>query len=196
MGPPWTALAVASAVLLVGCASPAPATQRPTPTATSVQAQQRPAGPPVDDTVKVTLTLVDSFDIHPDNTCSGRSSNAGITNGARVQLHGDTVGGSTWTTATTTVVRQPFVYHGEVRPEADDGVYCVAEMAFAPELPDPESRYSLKFVGGNWMKGTIHVGRAPFGQEDRPGYGSARITIQTCRTPAEPPDKDCPELED
>lgn len=168
MAPSRTGLIVAAVAALAGCASTTPATPQPVPTATSLQAQERPAGPPVDDTVKVTLTLVDSFDIHPDNTCSGRSSNAGFTNGARVQLHGDTVGGSTWTTATTTVVRRPFIYRGEVRPEADDGVYCVAEMVFAPELPDPESRYSLKFVDGDWMRGLVHVGMAPFDRRTAP----------------------------
>lgn len=198
MAPSRSALIVAVAAALAGCASPTPTTttQQPIPTPTSHQAQQRPAGPPVDSTVNVNLALADSFDIHPDGTCSGRADNAGITNGARVQLRGDTDGGAVWSTATAVVVRRPAVYRGSVVPEADDGLYCVATMVFTPTIPDPKSNYSLKFVGGDWLQGLVHVGRAPFGQEDRPGYGSANVTIQQCRSPADPPDKDCPEWSD
>lgn len=186
MAPPWTALTVAAAVALAGCASTTPAATTQQATPTSTQAQQRPAGPPVGDTVNVTLALADSFDINPDGTCSGRSDNTGMTNGARVQLRGDTDGGSVWSTATTAVERHPPV-------PGDDGQYCIVKMTFTPNMPDPKSTYSLKFVGGDWLRGFVHVRRAPFGQEDRPGLGSASGTVQTCRSAADPPDKDCPE---
>ncbi|MDH6194085.1 hypothetical protein M2272_000706 [Mycobacterium frederiksbergense] len=79
-------------------------------------------------------------------------------------------------------------------PEVDDGQYCAVKMVFAPKTPDPESIYSIKFFNGDWLNGLVRVGRAPFGQEDRPGYGTAFVTRQLCPHPADPPDKDCPEL--
>ncbi len=168
-------------------------TQQPSVTPTSEQAQQRPAGPPVDNTVTVKLFLADSFDIHPDGTCSGRSDAAGMSNGARVQLRGDTVGGSVWSVATTHVDRtQPPTYHGKPLGD-DDGLYCDVEAVFRPTRPDPSSQYSIKFVGGDWLRSIIKVGRAPFGQEDRPGYGTARVTLTACRSLGDPPEKDCPE---
>jgi hypothetical protein len=96
--------------------------------------------------------------------------------------------------STTRFERHPFMYRGKEVPEADDGLYCNVKMVFAPSKPDPESRYSIKFVGGYWRSG-VTVGRAAYGQLDRPGYGSSRMTIQTCRSAADPPEKDCPEWE-
>lgn len=92
MAPSWTVLTVAVAVALAGCSSTvagAPATE-PIATPTSSQAQQRPAGPPVGDTVRVKLNLADSFDIHPDGTCSGRSTYAG-TPTPRVSIHSNSL---------------------------------------------------------------------------------------------------------
>jgi hypothetical protein len=79
----------------------------------------------------------------------------------------------------------------------DDYLYCVVEAVFTPTLPDPSGRYSYKFVGDDWRWG-VTVGRAPYGQWDRPGYGSgkANLGIQTCRSLLDPPDKDCPERPD
>lgn len=152
-----------------------------------------PAVSGIDNTVSVTISLADSFDFLPHGKCAGRSSNSGMRDDARVQLRGDTVGGSTWATATAHAEFHPVIYRGKLVPEADDGHYCVLKAVFAPTTPDPESRYSIKFVGGDWRQGLVHVGRAPYGQRDRPGYGRAQVTIQTCRSPADPPDKDCPE---
>jgi hypothetical protein len=66
-------------------------------------------------------------------------------------------------------------------------------MQFSPTQPDPGSSYSLKFVNGDWIRDLVHVGRAPFGQEDRPGYGRTNVIIQRCPTPAYVPDRECPE---
>jgi hypothetical protein len=153
-----------------------------------------PAVSGVDNTVSVEISLADSFDVLPGGRCAGRSSNSGMSDGAKVQLRGDTVGGSAWATATARFERHPFMYRGKEVPEADDGLYCNVKMVFAPSKPDPESRYSIKFVGGDWRSG-VTVGRAAYGQLDRPGYGSSRMTIQTCRSAADPPEKDCPEWE-
>jgi hypothetical protein len=159
-----------------------------------------PVPPPsvsgVDDTVSVTITLSDSFDILPDGKCAGRSDNSGMSDGARVQLRGDTVGGSTWAIATARFERHPFMYRGKEVPEADDGLYCVLKVVFAPTRPDPKSVYSIKFVGGDWREHFVRVGRAPYGQLDRPGYGFASIGIQLCRSAADPPDTECPEWAD
>lgn len=68
MAPPQTVLTVTLTLAIAGCSSTfpgAPATEA-IRTPTSTQAQQRPAGPPVGDTVKVTLALAYSFDINPD----------------------------------------------------------------------------------------------------------------------------------
>ena len=71
VAPPWTALIAALTLTLAGCASTVPGAPaiEAIPTPTSTQAQQRPAGPPVGDTVKVTLALADSFDVNADGTC-------------------------------------------------------------------------------------------------------------------------------
>jgi hypothetical protein len=69
--------------------------------------------------------------------------------------------------------------HPPVPVPGDDGLYCIVTMEFTPKYPDPKSTYSLKFVGGDWLRGFVHVRRAPFGQEVRPGLG----TVQTCGAP-------------
>jgi hypothetical protein len=156
-----------------------------------------PVPPPAvsgeDDTVSVIWALADSFDVLANNKCVGRDSNRGMGDGARVQLRADNVEGSTWATASAFVDRRPprtYVYLGKAMTE-DDGVYCVVHAVFAPATPDPESLYSYKFVGADWRLGRVHVGTAPYGQLDRPGYGTADIEIQTCPDLFDPPEKDC-----
>jgi hypothetical protein len=151
-----------------------------------------PAVSGVDNTVSVTMALADSFDVLPNGKCAGRSVNSGVSDGARVQLRGDTDGGSVWSVATVRFERRPpLMHHGKPVTE-DDGLYCVAKAVFAPTRPDPKSSYAIRFVGGNWHR-FVQVGRAPYGQLDRPGYGSANITVMTCRSLLDPPEKDCPE---
>jgi hypothetical protein len=158
-----------------------------------------PAISSIDNTVTVKIALADSFDVLPNGKCAARSSNVGpksgnmgMSDGARVQLRGDTVGGSVWSVATAQVQRRPpQMSHGKPLVD-DDGLYCVVKVVFAPTRPDPSSSYSLKFEGGDWWS-SIKVGRAPYGQLDRPGYGSVSGTIMTCRSLLDPPEKDCPE---
>ena len=150
-----------------------------------------PASPPppavsgIDDTITVTYALADSFDVLSDGTCAGRSSNSDMRDGARVQLRADTVGGSVWATATARFERQP------PRPY-DDGLYCVVKAVFPATRVDPEWRYSIKFVGGDW-RSHVQV-RSQFWMYDfieQPGYGSTSIGLQTCESLSDPPDKDC-----
>jgi hypothetical protein len=66
---------------------------------------------------------------------------------------------------------------------------------FAPTRLDPEGSYSVKFVGGDWRSGVKIRSRFwMYEHVEQLGYGSTNIGIQTCRTLADPPDKDCPEL--
>jgi hypothetical protein len=153
-----------------------------------------PARSGIDDTITVTYALADSFDVLPDGTCAGRSSNSGIRDGARVQLRGDTVGGSVWATATARFVHQPpRMYSGVNGPWlVDDGLYCVAKAVFPATRPDPGTRYSIKFVGGDW-RGGVNV-RSRFWMYDfieQTGYGSTYTGSQLCPNLADPPDKDC-----
>lgn len=60
-----------------------------------------------------------------------------------MQLRGDTDGGSVW--STTIVNYQRFPPSNE-----DDGQYCIGKAVFAPTHPDPNSRYWIKFVDGDW----------------------------------------------
>jgi hypothetical protein len=84
-----------------------------------------PAVSGIDNTVSVTLGLADSFDVLSDGTCAGRDTNSGMSDGARVQLRGDTVGGSVWSTATARFERRPpGIYDGvKGRWRYDDGLY-------------------------------------------------------------------------
>jgi hypothetical protein len=66
-----------------------------------------PAVSGINDTISVTFGLADSFDVLPNGNCAGRDTNSGMTNGARVQLRGDTAGGSVWSTATVRLERRP-----------------------------------------------------------------------------------------
>jgi hypothetical protein len=190
---PPTATVLLIAMLLVASAcSTGQQELRTTRRATSSTTQAPPpAASEIDNTVSVTIALADSFDVLAGGKCAGRSNNSGISDGARVQLRGDTVGGSTWATATARVERRPVILRGKEVPDADDGLYCVVEAVFAPSRPDPQSSYSLKFVGGDWWQHIVHVGTAPYGQLDRPGYGRTQITVQLCESPLDPPEKDC-----
>lgn len=79
----------------------------------------------------------------------------------------------------------------------DDGSYCIVKAVFPATRPVPETRYSTKFVGGDW-RGGVQV-RSRFWMYyfiEQPGFGSIYITYQTCENLADPPDKDCPEWED
>lgn len=183
------ALITAACLLAPGCIPDhAPAT---TTTATDTVPMPPPAVSSIDNTVSVQIALADSFDVLPDGTCAGRSDNIGIRNGAQVQLRGDTVGGSTWATATTRFEQHPpRIYHGKPVID-DDGQYCIVKAVFAPTRPDPTSSYSVKFVGGSWVHNLVHVGRAPYGRLDRPGYGTANTGIQRCPSLLDPPTKDC-----
>jgi hypothetical protein len=178
--------------LLLAACSP-----HPGPTAAGTgPSDTMPVPPPavsaIDNTVSVTMALADSFDVLPNDKCVGRSDNSGMSDGARVQLRGDTDGGSVWSVATAHFERVPQrMYHGKPQMD-DDGLYCVVTVVFAPTRPDPKSEYSIKFVGGDW-RDFVKVGRAPYGQLDRPGYGSESTTIVTCGSLLDPPDKDCPE---
>jgi hypothetical protein len=180
-------------VLFCSCAYGASSTGS-TVNTSAVRATPPPAATGIDNTVSVTLLLADSFDALPNGKCAGRSSNAGIADGAPVQLRGDTAGGSVWSTATADYQYFPPQPHdGRPQLDEDDGRYCIVKAVFAPTQPDEHSRYSIKFSGGNW-RGLVTVGKAPYGQLDRPGYGSTFITIQTCRSASDPPDKVCPEV--
>jgi hypothetical protein len=190
--PQVRALLIAAGLLLAACSVGHPES---TGTATSATMPvPPPAASGTDNTVSVTMALADSFDVVPDGKCAGRSDNAGMSDGARVQLRGDTDGGNVWATATADFENKgPQIYDG-VKGHwlYDDGLYCIVKAVFAPTTPDPKSSYSIKFIGGDWLD-FVQVGRAPYGQLDRPGYGTAQITIQTCRSLLDPPDKDCPE---
>lgn len=115
--------------------------------------------------------------------------------GARVQLRGDTAGGSVWATATADFEnRGPKSYNGvNGRWPVDDGLYCVVKAVFAPTNPDPNGSYSIKFVGGDWHS-WVRV-RSEFWMyeplEDNPGYGSFVTTYQACKNLWDPPDRDC-----
>src|SRR5690242_18526841 len=70
-----------------------------------------------------------------------------MSNGARVQLRGDTVGGSVWSVATTRVWREPpRISHGKPLAD-DDGLYCVVAAVFAPTRPDPSSNTPSSLQG-------------------------------------------------
>jgi hypothetical protein len=174
----------------MACATPAPSAVT---AETSPVVVLPPAVTALDDTVSVTLALADSFTALPDGTCEGRSSNAGIANGAQAQLRGNIAGGSVSSTVTTHYRFTPPAPGRETDPAGeDDGEYCIVTAVFAPTRPDPDSRYLIKFPGGDW-RGLVHVGRERYGRLDRPGYGSTFVIVQTCQRISDPPDKQCPE---
>lgn len=153
-----------------------------------------PAESAIDNTVSVTLALAlaDSFDVLPDGKCAGRRVNNGMRDGGRVQLRSTTVGGSVWSVASAHIEYiPPPMRHGKPLFE-DDGLYCFVKAVFVPQRPDATSTYDLQFEGGNW-RGGLKLGRAPFGQRDRPGYGSVIANVMTCNSLQDPPEKDCPE---
>ena len=188
----WHAM---GALLMAMCfLAPACSTTQ-TPSRDETASQSVPVPPPavsgIDNTVSVKIALADSFDVLQGDKCAGRSRNSGMRDGALVQLRGDTVGGSTSTTASAHVERRaPRIYRGKPLID-DDGIYCVVKAVFSPARPDPSSRYSIKFVDGDWLQDLVHVGRAPYGQLDRPGYGSGDVGIQRCPSLLDPPTKYC-----
>jgi hypothetical protein len=155
-----------------------------------------PAVSGVDSTVSVTMAVADSFDVLPDGKCAGRSDNSGIRDGARVQLRGDTVGGSVSSIAKVRFQNGPPIIYNGVNGHGlvDDGLYCIINAIFAPTRPDPDG-YSIKFVGGDWRSGVRPRNKLwMYKTIDRqPGYGSFTETYQTCRSLTDPPNKDCPE---
>lgn len=185
MARPWVRALAAAGLLLASACS----TGHPPLTAGTATPAPTPPPPPavsgINNTITVTFGLADSFDVLSDGTCAGRSSNSGMRDGARVQLRADTVGGTVWATATARFERRP------PRPY-DDGLYCVVKAVFPATRVDPEWRYSIKFVGGDWRSG-VQV-RSQFWMYDfieQPGYGSTDIGYQTCEHLSDPPDKDC-----
>jgi hypothetical protein len=157
-----------------------------------------PAPPPAvsseDNTVTVNYWLADSFDILADRRCAGRSTNRGMRDGARALLHGLSTGDYVETKAVAFYFKQPpRMYHGE--PILDDDYrYCHVQLVFEVSLPDPDG-YAIKFAEAPREQRLGKPSRTPFGQRDRPGYGSYTITAQACRSLLDPPDKNCPEWE-
>lgn len=155
-----------------------------------------PARAAFDDTVTAVWHLADSFDIHSDGTCSGRSSNAGMADGAKVRVRSETEGGNSSTTATARVKQNPPRIYNGVNGHwvDDDGVYCVVQATFAPAIPDPEGNYLVKFNGEDWSA-SVSVS-SKFWMYDSlgpPGYGKSSTVVLTCTSLADPPDKECPE---
>jgi hypothetical protein len=74
----------------------------------------------------------------------------------------------------------------------DDYQYCVVDAVFSPSMPDPGG-YSVKFAGAPHEQWLGKPGRTPFGRPEHAGYGNYRMTIQTCRSLLDPPNKRCPE---
>lgn len=151
-----------------------------------------PAVSGIDDTVSVHWRLADSFDILPGDRCVGRGNNRGMFDGARVRLTGHTMGYAGETKATAYFEHFPPLMHLGRPLLDDDYLYCVVEAVFSPGIPEPDG-YSVKFERARddfWLGKPSGM---PFGFRDRPGYGAYQITVQTCRSLLDPPDKDCPE---
>jgi hypothetical protein len=155
-----------------------------------------PVPPPAvsgeDNTVTVNLFLADSFDILVNGRCAGSSTNRGKRDGARVLLRGLSTGFDVEAKAFAFYEQwPPRMYRG--KPVLDDDYrYCHVQVSFDQPLPDPEG-YSLKFAEARQEMPIGPPSRTPFGQQDRPGYGTYYIRSQTCRSLLDPPDKDCPE---
>lgn len=153
-----------------------------------------PAVSAIDHTVTVTWQLADSFEILPGGKCAGRGDNRGMSDGARIQLHGNATGFVDETRATARFQHRSLSARESL---FDDGRYCVLRAVFAPSMPDPDG-YSVKFPGTpvSWD----HLGKpggTPFGRPDNPpGYGGYNLGSQTCGSLLDPPDKDCPEWAD
>jgi hypothetical protein len=150
-----------------------------------------PAVSGIDHTVTVTWSLADSFDVLPGGLCAGRGDNRGMSDGARIRLHGDTTGFTDETRATARFER---VALSAKQALGDDGLYCVLRAVFAPTLPDPDG-YSITFPGTRvrWDR-MGKPGGTPFGRPNSPpGYGGYNLGSQKCRSLLDPPDKPCPE---
>jgi hypothetical protein len=142
--------------------------------------------------VAVTWTLEDSFDILPDRKCAGRSTNRGLSDRARVLLFGNTTGLADETRANAHFEQlPPRIYHGKPLMD-DDYRYCIVEAVWSPSVPDPDG-YSYKFAGAPRTESLPKLGLTPFGRPEMPGFGRIQISVQTCRSALDPPEKDCPE---
>ena len=86
------------------------------------------------------------------------------------------------------------MYRGKP-PLDDDYRYCHVQAVFDEPLPDHDG-YSIKFGEARREEWLGKPSRTPFGRPERPGYGSYSITVQTCRSMLDPPEKDCPEWAD
>ena len=186
-------LAIVGALVMSACSSGRPVTVG---SATPEHLPVPPARSAFDDTVTTVWNLADSFDVRSDGTCTGRSSNAGMGDGVKVQLRSETLGGSASATATARVKQHPPTIYNGVNGHwvDDDGLYCVVTAVFAPAIPDPDGEYVTKFGGGNWGH-AVRV-QSKFWMYDSlgpPGYGLVRTLVQSCRWLADPPDKACPE---
>jgi hypothetical protein len=157
-----------------------------------------PATSAIDHTVSIGWQLADSFNVSPNGSCRGRSSFNNMGAGLRVQLRGQTTGLTDETRATARVED-----HTTGRSARyDDGLYCVIRIVFAPAVPDPDG-YWLRFPGSqqpdvqlralNRGVGPIFSRGEPIDQPTLPpGYGQFSSGSQSCPSPLDPPDRDCP----
>lgn len=77
--------------------------------------------------------LADSFDVLPSGRCAGRPDNRGMSGGARIQLRGDTSGGSVWSVASAQLAHRSPPMRDDTPLYADDGLYyCVVKAVFVP----------------------------------------------------------------
>jgi hypothetical protein len=191
---PAAVMRVAAVVLLISGASGCSNGESSSP-GTAVSSAM-PVSPPAvsgeDNTVTVNFWLADSFDVLANGRCAGRSTNQGKRDGARALLRGLSTGFDVESKAVAFYVQQPpRMYRGKPLLN-DDYRYCHVQVSFDQPLPDPEG-YSIKFAEARHEESLGRPGRTPFGEPDRPGYGSFYITVQTCRSPLDSPEKDCPE---
>lgn len=180
---------------LVACATsvpqPSAGTPRPLPS-------PPPAVSAIDHTVSIGWQLADSFDVTPNGSCRGRSAFINMGAGLRVQLRGRTTGLTDETRATARVEDHTIGRSARW----DDGLYCVIRIVFAPAVPDPDG-YWLRFPASqqpdvelralNRGVGPIFSRGEPVEQPTLPaGYGLYNSGSQSCPSPLDPPDRDCP----
>ena len=184
-----------SACALVACTTSGPQPLAGTP---RLLPSPPPAMSAIDHTVSIGWQLADSFDVSPDGSCRGRSIFNGMGAGLRVQLRGRTTGLTDETRATARVED-----HTTGRSARfDDGLYCLIQMVFAPAVPDPDG-YWLRFPGSQQPDvelralsrgvGPIFSRGEPVEQPTLPaGYGQFTSSSQSCPSPLDPPERECP----